>query len=147
MPLSHAAAAAVVGRRACAVLAVCSAALHGLMLGDAGQPLVAVLLVAMMAVCVYCAWELWTDGAMRAWCLVAIMNLGMVAVHMTGASHQHGAALQLTAPTTPSALMTVVTTIAAIEVAAAMAVLFYRTRGRAERLSPRIVDRASPRAE
>lgn len=135
MPISRA--AAVGGRRACALLAACSAALHGAMLGQAGQPAVAALLAVMMAVCLFCAWELWSHGSLRAWTLVALMNLGMVAVHLTGSSHQHGAALQLSAPGAPSVLMTVATGIALVEVAAATAVLFYRTRDRATQLTNR----------
>jgi hypothetical protein len=126
---------AVVGRRVCALLAVCSAALHALMLGHAGAPAVAAVLVVMLAVCLVCAWELWRDGSLRAWTLVALMNLGMVAVHMSSAGHRHGATLTLPAASSPSMLMTVATAIAAVEVAAAAVVLFYRTRGRATHLS------------
>ena len=132
-------AAAVAGRRGCAVLAVCSAALHGVMLGHAGSPAVAVLLIAMLGVCLFCAWELWCDGSLRAWTLVALMNLGMVAVHLTGGAHQHGAPVQLSGAASPSVLMTVATAIAAVEVAAATAVLCYRTRGRAAQLTNRPV--------
>ncbi|WP_199254157.1 hypothetical protein [Mycolicibacterium mengxianglii] len=125
---------AAVGRRACALLAVCSAVLHAVMLGQAGSPAVAALLIVMSGVCLFCAWELWRDGCLRAWALVALMNLGMIAVHSGGGGHHHGAPLQLSAATSPSTLMAVATTIATVEVAAAVAVLFYRTRGRAERL-------------
>lgn len=127
-------AVAVCGRRLCAVLAVCSAALHGMMLGHAGSPAVAALLIGMAGVCLFCAWELWRDGSVRAWMLVALMNLGMVAVHATSVGHHHGAPLQVTAAS-PSALMAVATTVAVVEVLAAASVLFYRTRDRAERLS------------
>jgi nanoRNase/pAp phosphatase (c-di-AMP/oligoRNAs hydrolase) len=133
MPMSHA--AAVVGRRACALLAVCSAALHAVMLGHAGSVAVAALLVAMVGVCLFCAWELWRHGSLRAWMLVALMNLGMVAVHLTGGGHHHAAARTLPAATSPSTLMTIATAIAAVEVAAATTVLFYRTRGRATQLA------------
>jgi hypothetical protein len=133
MPISYA--AAVAGRRVCALMAACSAALHAVMLGHAGSPAVAVLLVGMLGVCLFCAWELWSDGSLRAWTLVALMNLGMVAIHMKGAAHQHGTALSLPAASSPSTLMTVATAIAAVEVAAATTVLFYRTRGRAAQLA------------
>lgn len=127
-------ACALTGRRLCALLAVCSAALHALMLGHAGAPAIAALLVAMLGVCLFCAWELWRDGSLRAWTLVALMNLGMVAVHLGGSTHQHGAPLHLTAVSAPSALMALATVIALVEVAAAVVVLFYRTRERAARL-------------
>jgi len=126
---------AVLGRRTCALLAVCSAVLHAVMLGQAGSPLVAVLLVAMLGVCLFCAWELWSDGSLRAWTLVALMNLGMVALHTTGGGHHHGAPVQLSAAAAPSTLMAVATAIAVVEISAAAAVLFYRTRDRAARLS------------
>jgi hypothetical protein len=132
MSVGHA--CALTGRRLCALLAVSSAALHAAMLGHAGAPAVALLMVAMLAVCLFCAWELWRDSSLRAWTLVALMNLGMVAVHLGGGGHQHGAPLQLTGASAPSALITVATAIAAVEVAAAGVVLFYRTRGRAARL-------------
>ncbi len=132
MSVGHA--CAVTGRRLCALLAVCSAGLHAVMLGHAGSAAVAVLLVAMLGVCLFCAWELWRDSSLRAWTLVALMNLGMVAVHLGGSGHQHGAPLQLAGAAAPSALMTVATAIALVEVAAAVAVLFYRTRDRATRL-------------
>ena len=135
MPISRA--AAMAGRRGCAVLAVVSAALHGVMLGHAGSPAIAVLLIAMLGVCLFCAWELWSDGSLRAWTLVALMNLGMVAVHLTGGGHQHGAAVQFVGAAAPSTLMTVATGIALVEVAAAAGVLFYRTRGRAAQLTNR----------
>ncbi|CAN5844780.1 hypothetical protein BH10ACT9_BH10ACT9_32550 [soil metagenome] len=126
---------ALVGRRACALLAASSAALHAVMLGHAGSPAVAVLLIAMLSVCLFCAWELWRDSSLRAWTLVALMNLGMVAVHLSGVGHQHGAAPTLPTATSPPTLMTVATAIAAVEVAAATTVLFYRTRGRAAQLA------------
>lgn len=124
---------AVTGRRVCALLAVCSAGLHVMMLGHAGSLAVAGLLIVMLGVCLFCAWELWRDGSVRAWMLVALMNLGMVAVHSSSVGHRHGAPLQLTSTST-SALMAAATAVAVIEVLAAASVLFYRTRGRAERL-------------
>ncbi|MDF2826165.1 MAG: hypothetical protein K0R68_3573 [Mycobacterium sp.] len=128
-------ACALTGRRVCASLAVCSAALHVLMLGHAESAAVSAVVAVMLAVCVFCAWELWRDGSLRAWALVALMNLGMVAVHATSAGHHHGASLQLETAGSPSPLMAVATAIAAVEVAAAAAVLFYRTRDRADRLT------------
>src|SRR3954463_6010361 len=70
---------AVLGRRTCALVAVCSAVVHGLMLGSSTNPALAVLVVAMMGACLYCARDLWTVGSSRAWCLVAVMSLAMVA--------------------------------------------------------------------
>ena len=71
------------------VLAAISAGLHGVMLGHAGSAAFAVLIAVMVGACLYCAYELWSSGTMRAWWLVAVMNLAMVAVHlpMSGAHH------------------------------------------------------------
>ena len=124
---------AVLGRRACAVLAVGSAGLHALMLGHAPGPLGAGLLAAMLVGCLYCAWDLWRDGQIRAWVLVALMNLAMVALHLPAPAHHHG-----TSPTVPpSTLMAAATALALTEVAAAAAVLYVRSRGQYARLSGR----------
>src|SRR3954447_15581082 len=117
--MSTARTSAVLGRRACALAAVGSATVHGLMLGHAGNPVVAVLVVAMMAACLFCARELWTAGPPRAWCVVAVMNLGMVAVHWSLPSHHHGAAITTAVPIavanpTPT-LMAVATTVSLAE--------------------------------
>ena len=125
---------AVTGRRLCALLAVCSAGLHLLMLGQAGSIAAAAVLVVMLGVCLFCAGELWRAGSVRAWTLVALMNLGMVSLHLSGVGHQHGVAVQPVAAS-PSALMGAVAVIAVVEVSAATAVLVYRTRGRAAQLS------------
>ena len=122
---------AVLGRRACAVLAASSAALHGLMVGGAGNPVVAVLIVGMALACLYCARELWTAGSLRVWCIVAVMNLGMVAVHWTMPSHHHGQTVVVTGVTPMSTLMIVATTIAIAEAGIATAVLWVQTRRRA----------------
>ena len=53
---------ATLGRRTCAVLAAASAALHGVMLGHAANPAIAVLMAAMIGACLYCARELWLAG-------------------------------------------------------------------------------------
>jgi hypothetical protein len=125
---------AVAGRRLCALLAVCSAGLHLLMLGHTGSIAAAVVLLVMLGVCLFCAGELWRAGSVRAWTLVALMNLGMLALHLSGVGHQHGVAVTQAA-VNPSALMRAVAAIAVVEVAAATAVLLYRTRGRAAQLS------------
>jgi TctA family transporter len=128
---------AVLGRRTCALVAVASATVHGLMLGHAGNPVVAVLVVAMMAACLFCARELWTAGPPRAWCVVAVMNLGMVAVHWSLPSHHHGAAVTTVATAVPTpTLMTVATTVSLAEAAVATVVLWVQTRRRAISLAP-----------
>jgi hypothetical protein len=126
----------VVARRTSAALAAASAALHGVMLGHAGSPAAAVLIAAMVGACLYCAWELWQSGTTRAWCLVALMNLGMVAVHLplsTGHHVMHAAA-ETVVP--QSMIMTSATALSMIEVAIAVSVLVYRTRGNAKAVGP-----------
>ena len=122
------------------MLAAASAALHGFMAADASGPAVAALMIGMAAACLYCARELWMRGSLRAWCVVALMNLGMVAAHWSLPSHHHGSSLagsSLAGVTVqpPSTLMAVATTIAMLEVAVAVAVLWYRTRDNADRLA------------
>ncbi len=51
------------------------------MVGEAGNVVVGGIVLAMMAACLYCARELWVGSSVRAWCLVALMNLGMIAIH------------------------------------------------------------------
>lgn len=131
-------ASAVLGRRACAVLAATSAVLHGMMVGDAGNAVVAVLVVGMAVACLYCAKELWTAGSPRVWCIVAVMNLGMVAVHWSMPAHHHGPAMasMSQAPmATMSTLMVVATTISVVEAVIATAVLWAQARSRASSLS------------
>jgi hypothetical protein len=128
--MSTARTSAVLGRRTCALVAVGSAAVHGLMLGHAGNPVVAVLVVAMMCACLYCAHELWTAGSLRAWCVVAVMNLGMVAVHWSVPGHHHGAAVVTGAAIPTPTLMTVATTVSLAEAAVATVVLWVQTRHR-----------------
>jgi NADH:ubiquinone oxidoreductase subunit K len=120
------AASAVVGRRACAALALSSAGLHAAFLGHASNAVAGVLLAAMIVACVYCARDLWQRGTLRAWCVVGLMNIAMIAVHLPAPAHHHGVPAASGQPTT---LMGLATTIAAIEVAVAIAVLYYRTRG------------------
>jgi len=121
-----AATSAVFGRRACAALALSSAALHAAMLGHASNIVVGVLLAAMIVACVYCARDLWLRGTLRAWCVVGLMNIAMIAVHLPAPAHHHG--LHLAAASQQSTLMGLATAVAAVEVALAMAVLYYRTR-------------------
>jgi hypothetical protein len=128
--MSAATTSAVLGRRACALVAVCSVAVHALMLGRAGNPAVAVLVVAMMGACLYCARDLWTVGSSRAWCLVAVMNLAMVAAHWSLPGHHHTGVASISGIPT-STLMTVATSLSVLEAAAATAVLYVQSRGRA----------------
>ncbi|TPG35631.1 hypothetical protein [Mycolicibacterium hodleri] len=122
---------AVAGRRGCAVLAASSAVLHALMVGGTGNPVVAVLIVGMALACLYCARELWTAGSLRVWCIVAVMNLGMVAVHWSMPGHHHGQTVVAPGVTAMSTLMIVATAIAIIEAGIATAVLWVQTRRRA----------------
>ena len=121
----------VVARRIAAGLAAASAALHGVMLGHAGNPASVVLIAGMVGACLYCARELWVSGTTRAWCLVALMNLGMVALHlpMSGAHHVTHATVEAVVP--QSNVMTLATAMSMLEVVIAVSVLCYRTRGNA----------------
>jgi hypothetical protein len=122
----------VIGRRACAALAVGSAGLHAAMLGQTG-PATTALLAVMIAACLYCALDLWRDGTIRAWVVVALMNLAMIALHLPGPAHHHGAAL--TGPQDGPTLMAAATSLALIEAAVAAAVLYVRSRSQFERIS------------
>lgn len=121
-----AATSVVLGRRACAALALSSAGLHAAMLGHASNVVVGGLLAAMIVACVYCARDLWLRGTLRAWCVVGLMNIAMIAVHMPAPSHHHG--IQMATPGQQPTLMGLATAIATVEVAVAMAVLYYRSR-------------------
>ena len=118
--------AAVVGRRTCAVLAASSAGLHAVLLGHATNPVFAMVMAAMIIACLYCARDLWRQGTLRTWCVVALMNLAMVALHLPAPGHHHDGG----SPGNPSTVLALATTLAMIEVVAAAAVLYLRTRGR-----------------
>lgn len=122
---------AVLGRRMGAVLAATSAGLHAAMLGHAGTAVGAVLMAAMAAACLYCAYELWRRGTLRVWLTVGLMNLAMIALHLPAPLHHHGPGSAAGSPS----LLGLATLIAGAEVALAAAVLVYRTRGRAAELS------------
>jgi hypothetical protein len=109
--------------------------LHGVSAGHARGAVAAAVMVAMAAVCLYCARDLWLGGTTRAWVLVATMNIAMVALHMPSAGHRHGGG-DVTTRAAPgmSTAMAVATVIAAVEVVAAVAVLCQRSRGTAGRL-------------
>ena len=121
--------AAVVGRRACALLAACSAVLHGITILHAAESAAAVLMVGMAAACLYCARELWVQGDLRTWVLVAIMNIAMIGMHAPFASgHQHGGVAVAAMPMHPSGVMTLATALAAVEAVIATAVVYQRSR-------------------
>ncbi len=120
-----AATSAVFGRRACAALALSSAGLHAAMLGHASNVVAGVLLAAMIVACVYCARDLWQRGTLKAWCVVGLMNVAMIAVHLPAPAHHHGVHA---AASQQSTLMGLATGIAAVEVTVAITVLYYRTR-------------------
>ena len=89
----------VVGRRTCALLAACSAVLHGISLGHVTNVAATVLIAAMLAGCLYCARDLWLHGTQRGWLLVALMNFAMIAIHLPASSgHHHGVGLAAAAP-------------------------------------------------
>jgi hypothetical protein len=134
--MSAATTSAVLGRRAFALVAVGSAVVHGLMLGRTSSAVLAVLVIAMAAACLYCARDLWTASSTRAWCVVAVMNLGMVAVHWSAPGHHHADVVNLAAAIPASTLMTVATTLSVFEAAVATAVLWVHSRGRAVSLVP-----------
>lgn len=114
---------AVLARRGCALLAVVSAGLHVTSLGHAAHPVTGALLGVMIVGCLFCAYDLWTHGSLRAWLLVALMNLAMIAVHLPVPTH-HGRS----AAADPSLAMSLATVLALVEVAAAASVLYLRTR-------------------
>src|SRR4029077_3307150 len=123
----------VLGRRACAALALTSAGLHAAMLGHASTVVAGGLVGAMIVACVYCARDLWLRGTLRAWCVVGLMNIAMIAVHLPMPAHHHG--VHTVAGGHQSTVMGLATAFAAVEVAAAIAVLYYRTRGHAQLIS------------
>jgi len=124
---------ATLGRRTCAALALSSAGLHAAMLGHASNVVAGVLLAAMIVACVYCARDLWLRGSLRAWCVVGLMNIAMIATHLPMPAHHHG--LHQGPMVQQSTLMGLATAIAAVEVVVAMAVLYCRTRRNAELIS------------
>jgi hypothetical protein len=126
--MSVAATSALIGRRACAALAAGSAGLHGVMLGHAPNLGTGALIAMMIAACLYCARDLWVRGTLRGWCVVALMNLAMIAVHLPAPGHHHTA--ETVTVGQQSTIMALATTLAAVEVAVAAAVLVHRSRGR-----------------
>jgi hypothetical protein len=103
--------------------------LHGFSLAHTTSAAATALTVVMLAACLSCAHDLWTRGTLRAWVLVALMNLAMIAIHTPASTaYHHGGGVNAAAPVHHSTLMTLATTLAAVEVVAAAAVLYYRTR-------------------
>jgi hypothetical protein len=119
---------AIVGRRVCAVLAAGSAVLHAVMLGHAANIAMGMLMVGMIVACLYCARDLWRRGTPGVWCLVALMNLAMIAVHLPAPAHHHVAGA--VAVGHQSSVMAAATAVSAVEVTLAVAVLWFRTRNR-----------------
>lgn len=120
----------MLGRRCYAVTALCSVVLHGILLGHATNPVIALLTVTMMLACLYCARDIWLRGTVRSWVLVAAMNLAMIAVHLPMSSaHHHGGSLDSAAPLPEASAMTLATSLAVVEVVIAAAVLWFRTQG------------------
>jgi hypothetical protein len=125
--------AAVVGRRGCAVLAATSAVLHGVMLGHAANPAMGVLMAGMAVACLYCARELWMRGILQVWVVVALMNLAMIALHLPApGAHHHAVAATAEQHST---IMALATALSLVEVGAAAAVLWFRTRRGAQLVS------------
>ncbi len=86
-------------------------------------------MAAMLAACLCCARDLWVRGTLRAWVLVALMNLAMIAVHVPASPpHHHGGGVTAVTPVPHSTVMTLATALAAVEVILAAAVVFHRTR-------------------
>ena len=120
-----------------AVLAVGSAALHGIMAVHATEIALAVLIIAMASMCLMCARELWVAPTKRVWGLVAATNLAMIALHLQapGGNHHGGSVVAATAGH-PATLMVLATALAAVEVALATAVLYVWSREEARILIP-----------
>ena len=118
---------AVLGRRACALLAASSAVLHVFMLTHAGNAVAGGLLAVMIVTCLWCARDLWRRGTPAVWCTVALMNLAMVALHTPMPAHHHGTGAHMSGP---SNLMMFTVLLALTEAAIAGTVLYYRTRNR-----------------
>ena len=122
---------AVLGRRACAALAACSAALHAAMLGHSGNLFAGAVLGTMIIGCLYCAGHRWRRGTPGVWCTIALMSLAMIALHTPMPAHHH----DVVAPVHASAIMSIATLLAVAEVVIAAGVLTVRTRHRSV-LSP-----------
>ena|ERR1700694_2652292 len=134
--MSSARTSAVLGRRTCALVAVGSASLHALMISHAGNLALGLLILGMAAACLFCAHDLWKCGSPPAWCIVAVMNLVMVAVHWSAPGHHHGAAVSAATAMPTSTPMTVATIVSIAEASVATVVLWAQTRHRTVSLAP-----------
>lgn len=103
------------------------------MLGHSSSVVAAGLLATMIVACLYCARELWRDGTARAWVVVALMNIAMIALHLPAPAHRHGAPNAEAPPS--STLLAAATLLALVEVVAATAALYTGSRVRALQLS------------
>ena len=126
----------IIGRRACALLAAGSAGLHAAMLGHAANAISAAMLAVMIMACLWCALDLWREGTVRAWVVVGLMNIAMIAVHLPAPAHAHHGVAPA-GPPTPSTLMATATLLASIEVLAAAVALYVGSRGRTVEISGR----------
>jgi hypothetical protein len=84
----------------------------------------------MGAACLYCARELWSAGSPRVWCIVAVMNLGMVAVHWSMPGHHHGQAVTAAGVQAgdSSTLMVLATSLSIVEAVIATVVVWVTRR-------------------
>ena len=133
-------------RRAAAALALISAGLHAASLGGHATSLTPRLVIAAMIVgCLFCARHLWVRGSHRDWGLVAIMNVGMIAVHAmmmrpesVGTNHHEHpvTAVSVSMDHSMPPLMVTALVTAAVEAVLAVTVLFYQTRISAHETSP-----------
>jgi hypothetical protein len=129
--------ASVLGQRVCALLAAASAGMHAIMAASHGA--MAIQAVAMAAVCLRCAWELWTAPTIRTWVVVATMNIAMVAVHLPPlGAHQHGLTGPIVVQGHSDPFMALTIGFSAVEIVAATTVLERSTKRRAQRLIPGI---------
>ena len=112
------------------------------MLGHPGSAAFAVLIAVMVGACLYCAYELWSSGTLRAWTLVAVMNLAMVAVHLPMSGAHHVTHVDVNAVVPQSMIMNMATSLSMVEVLIAVGVLCYRTRANA---AARLSDAEVPR--
>jgi len=128
--LSSRSGVAAITRGVGALMATGSAVLHAFTLSHAGNPIVALGMLAMIGACLFCAYELWTRDTIRSWVLVGVMNIVMIGVHlpMTGGHPHHGSVSVVVAPASGATAMAAATGVAVLEVALAVAVLLYRSR-------------------
>ncbi|MEH3139853.1 MAG: hypothetical protein PGN37_06645 [Mycobacterium kyogaense] len=100
-----------------------------MMVVHAGSPATAVLIVAMAAACLFCAYEMWRACGPRTWAVVAVMNLAMIAVHWSMPAHHHGTPVPFPDQPMP-ALMGLATAVSLTEAVIAASVLYAVTRRR-----------------